>query len=151
MTSGEAIQALAEWVTEKLPQLAFIYDHAVLAKPEGLPDCVVELRRTGISPPNDTRFSFWDIQARAVYFVEADLSFMVDNGDTEAAAMELREFEQTLLVGVTQEPTLGSRVPFASPQVDFDFTAPFVEWSDGTKGRVMTMTIAVGDLVEAQD
>ena len=77
------------------------------------------------------------------------MSFMVDNALTDQAAAQLRDFEARLLESVLKDATLGGRVPIASPQMEFDFTAPFVEYEDGTKGREMTMTIAVGHLVEA--
>ena len=149
MNSEQAVQRLKEWIAEVLPELLAIYDHVPAMKPGGLPDCVVESARTGLDDLAATRFRFWRIQQRNVYYVEASISFMVDNADTEAAAAQLRDFESRLLRSVLEDATLGGRVPIASPIVEFDFTAPFVEYEDGTKGREMTMTIAVGDLVEA--
>ena len=132
-----------------LPELVATYDHVPSYKPGGLPDVVVEAARTGLDDIAATRFRFWRIQQRSVYYVEASLSFMVDNADTAAAAAQLRDFEARLFASVIGDATLGGRVPIASPVVEFDFTSPFVEYEDGTKGREMTMTIAVGDLVEA--
>ncbi len=149
MTSDDASQAVTEWITERVPALIGTYDHVPAEKAMGLPDAVVQILRTGVQMGGGERFAFWDIQQRAIYAVEMEVSFMVDNSDTQAAAALLREWENTLLMGVMGDPTLGGRVPFASPLVEFDFTAPFVEYEDGTRGREMTMTLAVGDLVEA--
>ena len=148
MTSEEAVQRIVAWLDQVLPELTTAYDHVPTSKGNGLPDCVVELQRSGVDMGGSDRFRFWDIQQRAIYFCEVEASFMVDNSDTDAAATQLRNFENRLLMGVMRDPTLGNRVPFASPLVEFDFTGPFVEYEDGTRGREMTMTIAVGDLVE---
>lgn len=150
MTSNDATQNLVEWARETLPELQAVYDHVPATKSDGLPDMVAEVARTGVDMGGSERFRFWDIQQRAIYFVEAELSFMVDNSDTAAAATQLRDFENRLLMGVMEDPTLGKRVPFASPLVSFDFTSPFVEYEDGTRGREMTMTLAVGDVVEVR-
>lgn len=148
MTSEEATVALAAWAQEILPELLTAYDAVPDAKPEGLPDCVVEVARTGVLPPGDTRFALYQLQQALVYSCEANVSFMVDNADPFAAARLLRSFEDRLIKAALGDPTLGGRVPFSSPQIEFDFTSPLVEYGDGTRGREMTMTIAVGDLVE---
>lgn len=151
LTSEDAVQAIKAWLPTVAPELTDkVYDHVPGPKPLGLPDCVIEVTRTGIEETGSTRFRFWDIQQKWVYFVEVSLSFMVDNADTQDAAGYLRDLEHRLVLGVLQNPTLDNAVPFASPLTSFDFTAPFVEYEDGTKGREMSMTLAVGDLVEAQ-
>lgn len=149
MTSEQAVNAVADWARSLVPELVAAYEYVPTVKSEGLPDLVVEQRVTGVAMGGNDRFAYWDIQQRAIYFVEASLSFMVDNRDPQAAAQQLRDFENRLLMGVMNDPTLGSRVPFCSPLVEFDFTSPFVEYEDGTRGREMTMTLAVGDLVES--
>ena len=149
MTSQEAATSLCAWAKAVVPELVAAYDHVPAAKSEGLPDLVVEVQRTGVEMGGSDRFRFWDIQQRAIYFIEAELSFMVANADPEAAATMLRDLENRLLMAVMTDATLGHRVPFASPLVSFDFTSPFVEYADGTRGREMTMTIAVGDVVES--
>jgi hypothetical protein len=147
MTSEDAVQALGAWARATIDELIANYDHVPASKPEGLPDVVVEAARTGIAGAEDTRFRYWaQLQQANVYFVESTLSFMVDNSDPASAAALLRSMENRLLMSVIRDATLGGRVPFASPLIEFDFTGPFVEYVDGTKGREMTMTIAVGDL-----
>ena len=149
MTSNDATARIVEWARAVLPELTAAYDHVPLGKTNALPDLVAELRTTGVGMGGTDRFRFWEIQQRAIYFCEFVLSFMVDNDAPEVAAETLRDFENRLLMAVVGDPTLGARVPFASPLVEFDFTSPFVEYEDGTRGREMTMTIAVGELVEA--
>jgi len=148
VTSEDARQAVLAWVEEAIPELEASYDHVPSGK-GALPDVIVEATRTGIEMGGGERFACWQLQQRAIYFVECSVSFMVDNSDTKAAASLLHSIEERLVAGVLADATLGSRVPFASPLVEFDFTTPFVEYEDGTRGREMTMTLAVGDLVEA--
>ena len=150
MTSEEAVAGTLAWARAVIPELIAAYDHVPTVKSDGLPDLVVELQRSGVDMGGSDRFRFWDVQQRAIYFCEMELSFMVDNTDTDAAATQLRGFENRLLMAVMGDPTLGNHVPFASPLIEFDFTGPFVEYEDGTRGREMTMTIAVGDLVESK-
>lgn len=150
MDSEAAVTALVAWVPTVIPEVAGrVYDHVPAAKPLGLPDVVIESARTGIEPGGSGRFAFWQLQQAVIYFVEASVSVMVDNDDTALAARLLRSMEARLLRSVLEDTTLGQRVPFTSPLVEFDFTGPYVEYEDGTRGREMTMTLAVGDLVEA--
>jgi hypothetical protein len=78
------------------------------------------------------------------------LSFMVDNGDPQAAARLLRDLSDRLLDAALDDGTLGGRVPFVSPSISFDFSTPYVEYEDGTFGREMTMSLSVGGLVQEE-
>jgi hypothetical protein len=147
--SNEAVAAVAAWAQATIPALTGAYDHVPVSKEMAMPDVVVEVQRSGVRRSGGDLFAAWDLQQALIYVVELELSFMVDNADTQAAAQQLRDFETATLLAVLADPTLGDRVPFASPLVEFDFTGPYVEYEDGTKGREMRMTLAVGDLVEA--
>jgi hypothetical protein len=140
---------VADWAQEVLPELVGAYVELPGEKNLGLPDVIVEIQRSGVREGGGDAFRRWSIQQALLYVADMELSFMVDNSDYSAAAAQLRDFEARLLTSVMSDQTLGGRVPFVSPLVEFDFTGPYVEYEDGTKGREMRMTLAVGDLVEA--
>lgn len=149
MTLEDLIPAVAAWVAETVPELTTVYELATASKPEGLPDAVLTPLGSSVVLVNDVRFAMWDLQQRQVYAAELEVSFMVDNSDQGAAQEALTSMEGRLLLSALQDPTLGGRVPFCSPAISFDLRSPLVEYEDGTLGREMTMTLAVGDLVEA--
>jgi hypothetical protein len=139
---------IVTWVSGVLPELAAAYDFVPASKPDPLPDVIVEVIRTSVVADGGEVFPFWQLQQRHVEVFEVSLAFMVDNQDPEAAATQLRNFRDRLRDAVLPDETLSGAVGFRSPFVSFDFTPPFVEYEDGTKGREMTMTLTVGDLVE---
>lgn len=143
--------ALVEWAREIITEIEAGYDYVPAAKPDPMPDVIVEVIRTIVHADGAEVFPFWQLQQRDVEVYECSLAFMVDNTDPAAAASQLRNFRDRLTAAVLAEATLGDRVPFRSPYVSFDFTPPFVEYEDGTKGREMTMVLTVGDLVEVPD
>lgn len=148
--SNAIVAGVAEWLALQLAELeGRIYDHVPARKPLGLPDAVVELARSATRIGGGEQFAMFDIQQALMYTADVDVSFMVDNADTAAAAHQLRDFESRLIRAVLSDADLGGRVTCVAPELAFDFASPYVEYEDGTKGREMTMTITVGDLVEA--
>lgn len=145
-TTTNTTAALVAWARETISELQEGFGYL----PEGkgaLPDVVCELLTSGISV-NDGSFPFAQIQQAWLRVWEYELSFMVENDDTQAAAELLEDFTDRLVAAALQDVTLGGRVEFISPELAFDLTPPFVEYPDGTRGREMTMQISVGALIE---
>jgi hypothetical protein len=140
--------AIVAWVRQVLPEIQAGYDHDVFQK-GALPDVVVSLDGASVTVGADD-FPFSSIQQRHVVVWRMTVSFMVDNTDDAAADTQLKDFARRLRSNALLDGTLGGRVPFISRIMDFDFSAPYVEYDDGTRGREMNMTLAVGDLVEAE-
>lgn len=146
MTGAELADAVLAWARESVPSLEDGYSYTVSMKNK-LPDVVVEFADQAVRLA-DGEFPFADLQQTMIVRTDFILSFMVDNTDPENAATQLRSFADALLLSILQDGTLGSRVPFVSPYVTFDYTPPFVQYADGTEGREMTMTLSVADPVE---
>lgn len=142
--------ALLTWANGVIPELNGSYDYIPASKPEALPDIICEVARTRVQMGGGDEFPMWNIQQQAVEVYECSLAIMVDNADPQAAAAQLRRFRDLLAAAALTDETLAGEVPFRSPLISFDFTPPFVEYEDGTKGREMTMTLTVGDFVEAE-
>ncbi len=148
MDSQAVSTALLDWALAECPDLNSGYAYVPAEKPNALPDVIVEVARVEISTGSD-KLPWQQIQQRLVEVTEANISVMADNSDPAAAAALLRGVAEDMKVALLKSSTLGGRVPVRSPYFEFDFTAPFVEYEDGTKGREMTLTMTVGDLVEA--
>lgn len=148
MTQDEIAGGVLAWARATCPALQDGYDHTVSTK-DLLPDVVVEFLGVAIRLA-DPEFPYADLQQTMIVRHDIQLSFMADNTDPGAAASLLRGFADALLLSILQDGTLGGRVPFVSPYVNFDYTPPFVQYADGTEGREMTMTLSVADPVEVQ-
>lgn len=146
MSTPEQTAALVAWAREVLPALNGGYGHLIESK-GALPDVVVELLSTEVTVVED-RFPYSQIQQRWIRSWDYEFSFMVSNDDTATAAATLEVWSDTLLTASSSDVTLGGRVGFISPFISFDFTPPFVEYPDGTRGREMRMLLAVGELIE---
>lgn len=148
MTTEQVAAQVLAWTREVLPALEDGYDHVVSSK-DMLPDVVVDLVGTRIELA-DNDYPYIDLQQTMIVRHDLQLSFMVDNAVPETASAQLRGFADALVLSVLQDGTLGGRVPFVSPYVNFDYTPPFVQYADGTEGREMTMALSVADPVEVQ-
>jgi hypothetical protein len=138
-------------VNDVIPELVGTYPYVPHEKPAGLPDVVGELTTVELEADGGSIFPYYQLQQRAVIVFTVDLSIMVNNENPQTAAQQLRDFEQRLRTDLAAEPNLRGSVPFRSPRCSADFTPPFVEYEDGTKGREMTFTVTVGDLAEVQN
>lgn len=152
MNDNQAIlEGVVAWVKDVLPELVGSYDYLPAGKNANLPDVVAEFDNVElVLGGNDNRFPYHQLQNAQVIAYTLTVSLMVDNSDPESAAAVLRGFQQRLLADFVDEANLRGNVPFRSPFIRFDYTPPFVEYEDGTRGREMTMTITVGDLVEVE-
>jgi hypothetical protein len=142
------VSAVRDWCREHLPELTNGYNYEPTEKTT-LPDVVVVLDTSTIEF-GDTSFPLHALQQNVIQRYDCTISFMVDNGEPEPAAIQLRRFADTLRAQLLKDGTLGQRVPVASPFVTFDYTPPFVVYPDGTRGREMTMTISVAELAEVE-
>src|SRR4051812_12122263 len=117
-TTTNTTAALVAWARETISELQEGFGYL----PEGkgaLPDVVCELLTSGISP-NDGSFPFAQIQQAWLRVWEYELSFMVENDDTQAAAELLEDFTDRLVAAALGDVTLGGRVEFISPEIAFD-------------------------------
>lgn len=149
MTSEEIVLGVCSWLMEANPELTHAYAYAPMMKESALPDVVVELDIVTLEV-GDAAFPLRDIQQRFLTRWQMTVSFMVLNEDPSGAATQLRTFADRCVDEILADSTLRGRVPFVSPFVTFDYTPPFVEYADGTRGREMTMSLSVGELVEVQ-
>lgn len=169
MTEGECATAVLEWVREVLPPqgsgddpgIESGYDYAVGAKVGPLPDAVVFVERKRVVRSDDVE-PFSHLQQVWVRMFDIRASIMVEvrrePGDTPeeiearaaAAHAMLCGFGAELEVSAFADGTLGGRVDTTLPQTVFDYSQPFVEYEDGTRGRLLAIEMTVCELIEGQ-
>ena len=147
MTSEEVAQAVKEWALETVPALNGGYAYLPAQKDQQLPDVVVDVAEVQVARQM-AEFPMSQIQQFWIHAFRCEVSFMVGNENPEAAAQELRAAEALATASLMRDGTLGGRVDFISPYFSFDFTPPFVEYADGTRGREMVMRLSVGEPIE---
>lgn len=170
MTKEEAIAAVLEWAQAVAPDVADRgYDYVPASKPKGLPDVVCELQTEAVVREDPDFGALVDTQQVAALRVwDLELSVMAgakprEPADDEAldddqlvdeahqaASKQLRAIAQQLGDALLADETLGGRVQLASPFCIFDFTRPFVEYQDGTRGREMRMALKVAEPLFAE-
>lgn len=139
-----------DWAQGVLPELTSAR-HYLSAEKTTLPDVMAEVVRKRIVRSEEA-FGASAIQQAGVRVFDCELSFMVEKaaeGGLEADQLEteqLRDFGARLEASLLSDGTLGGRVQMASPLAEFDYSSPFVEWADGTRGRQMVLTLSVGEL-----
>ena len=138
--------AVVDWALETCPTIVGSYDYAALGKTQGLPDIVVEVERA-VTAIGDPRFPYAQIQQTWLRVYELVASIMVDNGDPQAAAFDLREFSRDLATAARRDPSLGGRVFLTSPAIESDFLPQFVQYPDGSEGRQLQVRLAVCHLL----
>lgn len=147
MTEQEAAVALTAFVEEKIPALAATYPYNTLEKGE-LPDAMVEVLNKRITR-DDPAFPYAQLQQVYLKVFQCGVSFLVDaDSGTDAQQTELlRGFGATLEDEATGDATLGGRVQFCSPLMTFDYDTPFIQYQDGTRGRQMVWSVALGEVI----
>lgn len=155
MTDREATDALLEWVEATLPAVADrTYPYLPSGKDKGLPDAAAEMQTSRIVREDAANFPHLAIQQAILRVRDYAVSFMVEAGaldaDADQADAELHGFADALEAALLADLTLGGRVASATPFVTFDYTPPFVQYEDGTRGRQMVLRILVAELVAGE-
>ena len=155
MGEQEIAAAIEAWVQEVLgDDLKQTYPHVTAAKTE-LPDAQVDVRDKAVQMGGDQRFPWGELQNRMVKIFEVAVSLLVakEDGleaDAESTA-QLRDFGERLEHALLHQPTLNDRVQMASPFHTITYALPFVEYPDSTRGRQMTLNMAVAELVDYEE
>ena len=80
-----------------------------------------------------------------------NLMFLVEPEPADVATKQLEEFVDTMTAAILADPSMGELLPNValSPVFDTSFTPPFVEFEDGTRGRIATMELKVGEVIDS--
>lgn len=158
MTDTPTLTALIEaWAVATCPELSgSSYEFHPSQKSKPLPDIAVEVNdvSTGYTPSDvglegPVGGAGWQQAMFRAWIIE--LMLMVDPTDPGAAETQLKGFSDALQNSVLSDNTLGNTVPWVNRRMKSTFTPPFVQFEDGTRGRLMTMTIVAGEVVPFDD
>lgn len=157
MNEQEAAEALVAWARDVIPELESGY-HYLSGNMGELPAVSCDLVEKRITVEDD-RFPYAQLQQVMLRVFEAEVVFIVEsqsspgNPSAEADRREtekLREFGAVLEAKLLDDVTLGDRVQMASEIVTFNYRLPFVQLADGTRGRQMTLNMAVAELTQGR-
>lgn len=153
-----AATAVADWAGEVCgidEARRFAYPQA--AKTAELPDVAASLVSSRTQQGADeVDFPLAAVQQSWLAIFVVQFSIMVEQGADEASAAsaqaELYGYAAQLRDALLGDVTLGDRLDadagqFASPVIEFDFSAPFVEYEDGTRGRVTPGTVRLAQAI----
>lgn len=148
MTELEVSDAVKAWVLATCEDIETGYSYPVASKLGALPDAVVIVSRKTVAP-DQPEFPFAQLEQMWMRAFTVEVSIMVESDeDGEAAHEQLQGFGELLEQSLLSDATLGGRVEMCSPQVVFDYSTPFAEYEDGTRGRLLFVTMTVGELIE---
>lgn len=155
MTETEIVTAVVAWVADTIPEVAAnTYDYIPSGKAKGLPDVAVDIVTTEVVR-EDPDFQLMALQQVVLSIRRMGLSFMVsagvDEADARNATLQLRTFVDRMRAALLEDHTLGGRVPLASPFLLVDYEPAFVEYADGTRGREVTVQMAVAEPLSPED
>jgi hypothetical protein len=152
--------AVKEWLEEILPDLAIVYPHITAGK-GALPDAAIDVQAKRVVPEDLENFPFRQLQQSwlRVFPVEISILTALEPADLptveeQSADVEFREqaqlrgFGAIIETSIWADTSLGDRVYMCSPRLEIDYTAPFVEYDDGTRGRQMAVSIVICEPIE---
>lgn len=149
MDATEAAKALTEWAVETCPELTNAYSHNADSISAALPVAVASVG-TESGTDNDPRLGIeiadFGIEQADLHVMTVDILLMVQPKPTDIADEELRGFVRELRAALKADETLSGRVPAASRFWDASYEPPYMEFDDGTVGRVATFSLAIAEL-----
>jgi hypothetical protein len=154
IATADIAQALEDWVVATLPDLQGSYDYQTAEKTQPLPDVAIEVGQvtTAESTGDASLESFgFGIEQTALRNWTVSILLMVPPEPGQEASAQLAGFIDTLQADILQDGTLGGRVPWSSKETRASFTPPFVQFDDGTRGRVVTLEVTVGERVPIEE
>lgn len=160
MNEENVAVAVKAWLDELSPDLT-VYPHVTAGKGR-LPDAAIDVQAKRVVPEDLENFPFRQLQQTWLRVFPVEISILVamepsdPNMTIEEQSAQVEEAEQqylrTLGAGIEQsimaDTSLGDRVYMVSPRMEIDYTAPFVEYDDGTRGRQMAVAIVICEPIE---
>lgn len=160
-----AAELVATWVGEVCgvpAERRFPYPQAT--KTAELPDVAAAVTDSRVQRgPDDEDFPLLMLEQTWLNLFVVEFSIMVDQGSGDGTAESIEAAAQTaqqavygyakaLREAIIDDPTLDGALDasagvFASPLIAFDFREPFVEYDDGTRGRIMPGVVRLAEAI----
>lgn len=148
MTTAEIIDNIVEWIVGVLLEMKETYDHATDER-GALPDVAVEISEYRVTDAVlDARLAKLNIQQMRSKVFEIEVILVVAPDPPGDAENALKDFTDRLVDDLLADPTLSGRVAWVNTNPRVSFRPPFVEFDDGTRGRIASLYMQVGQHVE---
>jgi hypothetical protein len=148
MTTTELIENIVQWVVGVIPEIKDAYDHATDQR-DSLPDVAVEVNEWRVTEGRqDARLAKLNIEQIRVRVYELEIILVVTPDPPGEAEGFLKDFTDRLVDDLLVDPTLSGRVAWVNTNPRVSFRPPFVEFDDGTRGRIASLFIQVGQTLE---
>lgn len=145
LTTVELATELEQWAASVLN--INTVEHAPTTLIEVLPLVICEVRGDRRADRDDQLPGVATYQQTYVRARRAELLLMVSPEDSWAATQVLYDYVDALGKALL-DPTLGGRVPAASPYYEASYDPPEVQYADGTTARAATFSVTIGEFTE---
>jgi hypothetical protein len=151
--SGDISAAIIAWAVEVLPELDGAgYDYATDERYKGLPDVACEISSWALNdfPGADRRLAqLQQVQQLRMKTYEVEVIIAVPPDPADQAEAALKDLTDRLTDDYIRGVNMRGKVAQTSGTVRVSFRPPFVEFDDGTRARIATVYLQVGQQVDA--
>lgn len=151
--SQEIADALVAWTRTNLEAIETGYAFQASEKTGSLPDVAAEIQKISLVRTDTQNFPVSGVEQVLLRVFDVHLMFLVEPEPADAATLQLEEFADTLTEAILTDPSMSGALENVaiSPLFDVSFTPPFVEFEDGTQGRMATMELKVGEVLDSNE
>lgn len=152
ISTEDTVEAVSEWAVATLPELTDkSYAYATGDRVLGLPDIAVEIvdYSVNVDVASGTLRQIQQIEQIRLKVTNLELILVVPPNPPSEADKALKDFSDRLVDALLKDKTLGGRVSWAGNTPRVSFRPPYVEFDDGTQGRIVTLYLQIGQQLEA--
>lgn len=149
-STQELSDAIVDWAVALIPEIEGTYAFAADRKDQALPDLAVEPTRMETILGADPRFPWANIEQIQLKVNSFNLLVMVEPDPPEEASTLLTSIADRVLAALVADPGFGG-LALASPYATATMDPPFVQFDDGTRGRLCTIGFAVAQPTEEDE
>ena len=141
--------ALVDWTRSKLEAGQTGYAFPTDVKTGALPDVAAEVQKISLQRANTEDFPASGVEQVMLRLFDFHLMFLVDPDPADEATAQLEAFVDKMTEEILADPTMENALDNTalSPLFTASFTPPFVEFDDGTRGRIATLELKVGEVI----
>lgn len=147
----EIADSIVAWTRTQLAAIKTGYAFPADQKTGLLPDVAAEIQHVRLRRTDAEDFPIGGVEQVLLRVFDFNLMFLVEPEPADVATKQLEEFVDTMTAAILADPSMGELLPNValSPVFDTSFTPPFVEFEDGTRGRMATMELKVGEVIDS--
>jgi hypothetical protein len=147
----EIADAIIAWTRSKLETIQTGYAFPADIKTGDLPDVAAEIQHISLQRASPENFPVGGVEQVLLRVYDFHLIFLVEPEPADTATKQLEAFVDTMTQQIVADPAMEEALPGIALSILFSasFTPPFVEFEDGTRGRIATMELKVGEVIDS--